>query len=221
MAPGRYVLLTVTDTGHGMDADTQKRIFEPFYTTKGVGQGTGLGLATVYGIVQQSGGHIAVSSELGCGTTFRVCLPQTDDKPAVNDAGIARNAPRGRESVLVVEDEQLVREFSARVLTRLGYHVHAVDSGAEAIRYVASARTAVDLILTDVVLPTMSGPAMAAELKHRGIDTTIIYMSGYTDDALVRRDAMEDTSSFLQKPFTSDTLAHAVRNALDAVAACA
>jgi len=218
---GDYVVMTVADTGHGMDAATQRRIFEPFFTTKATGEGTGLGLATVYGIVHQSGGHVVVTSEPGSGTTFKVYLPRTAEKPEAEALAPKRLAPRGTESVLVVEDEPLVREFAAKVLERQGYGVHAVASPEQAIDYLATGRRGIDLILTDIVLPGMSGQAMATELRRRGICPVVLYMSGYTDDALVRDGALDDGTLFLHKPFTSDSLANAVRQALDALAACA
>jgi CheY-like chemotaxis protein len=202
-----------------MDADTVKRMFEPFFTTKTTGQGTGLGLATVYGVVNQSGGHIAVSSEPGAGTTFNICLPQTDEQPSSDASVVSRTAPRGSESVLVVEDEQLVREFAQKVLQRLGYRVHAVESGAEAIHYATLPDTRIDLILSDVVLPELSGPAMAAELARRGIAPIVIYMSGYTDDTITQDEGILASGSFLPKPFSSDSLAHTIRHALDIVSA--
>ena len=217
MIPGEYVLMTVTDSGHGMDAATQKRIFEPFFTTKATGQGTGLGLATVYGIIKQSGGYIGVYSEPGRGATFKIYLPRTLDAPKAEPAEPSRSAPRGTESVLVVEDESLVREFSAKVLKRLGYQVHTVASPVEAIAYAMQARAHLDVIVSDVVLPEMSGPAMAAELRRRRIQPITIYMSGYTDDALIREGAIDCKHPILQKPFTADALAYAVRHALDAV----
>ena len=215
MSPGEYALMTVTDNGHGIDDATQKRIFEPFFTTKATGQGTGLGLATVYGIVKQSGGYIGVYSEKGCGAAFSIYLPRTREAPAAEPAEASRSAPRGTESVLVVEDEQLVREFSAKVLRRLGYQVHTVASPGEAIAYAMQARAHLDLIVSDVVLPDMSGPTMAAELSRRRIDPVIIYMSGYTGDALIRDGAIDGDYPILQKPFTADALAYAVRRALD------
>jgi CheY-like chemotaxis protein len=216
MIAGSYVLMTVTDNGHGMDAATQKRIFEPFFTTKATGKGTGLGLATVYGIIKQSGGYVFVDSEPGSGATFRIYLPQTLETAAAEGAEPSRSAPRGTESVLVVEDEQLVREFAAKVLERLGYHVRTVASPAEAIAYATQAGAHIDLIVSDVVLPEMSGPAMAAELRRRHIRPATIYMSGYTDDALIRDGAISGDYPILQKPFTADALAYAVRRALDA-----
>jgi CheY-like chemotaxis protein len=218
--PGTYVLLKVTDTGHGMDADTVKRIFEPFFTTKGPGQGTGLGLSTVYGIVEQSGGHIAVTSEPGSGTTFNICLPRSAEAPHVAEAEPKRKVPRGTESVLVVEDEQLVREFAARVLSRLGYHVHAVESGAAAIAHATAPEMQVDLILTDVVLPELSGPALVEELERRGIGPRIVDMSGYTDDLRVRDAASRATVCFSPSPSRASPRArHPIR--IDGVDAAA
>ncbi len=159
-------MVAVSDTGEGMDVVTQQRIFEPFFTTKPVGQGTGLGLATVHGIVTQSGGHIWVYSEPGRGTSFKVYLPRTtevEDQPQQETRG---PAPRGTESVLLVEDEELVREFARTVLARQGYRVHAVQSPREAIEFALQNRNSIDLILSDVVLPDISGPAMVQELKH-------------------------------------------------------
>ena len=218
MSPGDYVLLRVTDTGHGMDAATAKRIFEPFFTTKGPGQGTGLGLSTVYGIVQQSGGHIGVTSEPGSGTTFNICLPRTAASIPAEAAPPPRSSPRGSESVLVVEDEQMVREFATKVLQRLGYSVHAVESAEDGIRYARSRSTsAIDLILTDVVLPGLSGPAMTDEMARHGITPAVVYMSGYTDDVRIRDGAIHGDRLFLPKPFTRDSLAEIVRRALDGV----
>ena len=217
MIAGDFVLMTVTDSGHGMDTATQKRIFEPFFTTKATGKGTGLGLATVYGIIKQSGGYIYVYSEPGGGTTFKIFLPRTLDAPAFDAAEPSQSAPRGTEAILVVEDEQLVREFAAKVLTRLGYQVHTVSSPVDAITYATMARAALDLIVSDVVLPEMSGPAMAAELRRRRLNPHIIYMSGYTDDSLIREGGVAHGHPIVQKPFTSDALAYAVRRALDAL----
>ena len=214
--PGPYVMVAVSDTGHGMDAALQKRIFEPFFTTKPTGQGTGLGLATVYGIVKQSGGHIDVYSEAGRGTTFKIYLPRTEEvADALHGANPAAATPRGHETILVVEDEELVREFVSKVLTRQGYRVHAVESPGLAIAYAAAHRDTIDLVLTDVVLPDMSGPAMISELRQQRFESDVLYMSGYTDEAIVHHGVLEPGMSFIQKPFTSDALAKRVREALD------
>jgi two-component system cell cycle sensor histidine kinase/response regulator CckA len=217
--PGRYVMVVISDTGHGMDASTKKRIFEPFFTTKPVGRGTGLGLATVYGIVEQSGGHIAVDTEPGHGTTFMVYLPETDEAPpvVVDDSRIA--PPRGHERILLVEDETLVRELVTRVLTRQGYHVDAIESPARAIEFADAHRSDIDLIVTDVVLPGMSGPAMITELRDHRVAPAVIYMSGYTDEATVSIRSLGSDAVFLQKPFTGDDLAVTVRSVLDHAAA--
>src|SRR5262249_5672932 len=156
----RYVTVTVTDTGCGMDAATVKRVFEPFFTTKGVGEGTGLGLATVHGIVQQSGGYIAVDSEPRRGTTFLVYLPETHEAPAAGAAARRTEAPRGDETILLVEDEGVVRDLVTKVLTKQGYHVFTLASPGRAIKFAETHAEHIDLILTDVVLPEMTGPAM-------------------------------------------------------------
>jgi CheY-like chemotaxis protein len=198
-----------------MDAVTQRRIFEPFFTTKPIGQGTGLGLATVYGIVKQSGGHVCVYSEAGHGTSFKVYLPRTEDAPDAPRAVLpVAAAPRGTETILVVEDEEVVREFVSKVLTRQGYQVHALENPGLAIAFAAEYGDTIDLILSDVVLPGMSGPVMVERLKAH-CESTVLYMSGYTDEAIVHRGMLEPDTWFLHKPFTSDALARNVRDILD------
>jgi len=213
--PGPYVMVAVSDTGCGMNALTQKRIFEPFFTTKPTGQGTGLGLATVYGIVKQSGGHIGVYSEVGHGTSFKIYLPRTGDVPdAPRPAAALASAPRGSERILVVEDEEVVRQFVTKVLTRQGYQVHAVETPDLAIEFAAAHGEGIDLVLTDVVLPDMSGPEMVQRLPaHPGAN--VLYMSGYTDEAITHRGVLDPGTCFLHKPFTSSALAKSVREALD------
>jgi PAS domain S-box-containing protein len=213
---GPHVCLAVSDTGHGMDAATQKRVFEPFFTTKPKGEGTGLGLATVYGIVKQSGGHIWVYSEVGHGTTFKVYLPRTDeveeaDRPPPTDT----SALRGVERILLVEDEEVVREFAYKVLSRYGYTVHAVDQPSRAIDYAASHRGGIDVLLSDVVLPEMSGRALANVVQQEHPEAKVLYMSGYTDHAIVRHGVLEPGTWFLQKPFSAEALARKVRQILD------
>jgi PAS domain S-box-containing protein len=219
LTPGRYVMVAVSDTGCGIDPVTKKRLFEPFFTTKPAGQGTGLGLATVYGIVKQCGGHVTVDSEPGQGATFLVYLPETAEAPGAAHVASERHAisARGHERVLVVEDEGIVSDLVTKALTRQGYEVHAVCSPAAAIDF-ATAHPAIDLILTDVVLPDMSGPAMIAELKAHDVSPAVVYMSGFTGEALAQRDLLASGTSFLQKPFTGRALAATVRQALDMAA---
>jgi two-component system, cell cycle sensor histidine kinase and response regulator CckA len=214
---GRQVMLTVTDTGHGMNAETQKRIFEPFFTTKPLGQGTGLGLATVYGIVQQSGGAIWVDSEPDRGTTFTVCLPRTEEQEELAGQPAADAAPAGgSETILLVEDEVLVREFVYKVLSRRGYLVHAFGDPLRAIAYAAANDARIDLVLSDVVLPEMSGPTMVNELLAGHPEARTLFMSGYADTAIVQQGALAPGMRFLQKPFTADRIAQKVRDAIDA-----
>jgi two-component system, cell cycle sensor histidine kinase and response regulator CckA len=214
---GRHVMLTVTDTGHGMNAETQKRIFEPFFTTKPLGQGTGLGLATVYGIVQQSGGAIWVDSEAERGTTFTVCLPRTEEHEELAGQPAAAAAPAGgSETILLVEDEVLVREYVYKVLSRRGYLVHAFGDPRRAIAYAAANDAPIDLVLSDVVLPDMSGPMMADEVLGCHPEARTLFMSGYADTAIVQQGVLEPGTRFLQKPFTADRIAQKVRDAIDA-----
>ncbi|HZP47814.1 MAG TPA: ATP-binding protein [Vicinamibacterales bacterium] len=213
--PGPHVKIAVTDTGCGMDPATQKRIFEPFFTTKPKDRGTGLGLATVYGIVKQTGGSIWVASGVGRGTTFTVYLPQTEERPQPKRPAEARPPTAGAESILVVEDEPLVREYVCNVLSRRGYRVHAVEDPERALSYAGSSEAPIDLVFTDVVLPVISGPAMVDRLRQRHPESRVLYMSGYVDQALLGEGRLEAGAAFLQKPFTPEALANKVRDVLD------
>jgi two-component system cell cycle sensor histidine kinase/response regulator CckA len=218
--PGPYVRLAVADTGEGMDAATQKRIFEPFFTTKPLGQGTGLGLATVYGIVKQSGGSIWVDSAVGAGTTFTVYFPTTDDVEAVDaDSAVEQPAPGGSETVLLIEDEGPVREFVYKVLSRRGYAVHAVGNPLKALDYARALGAPIDLVFSDVVLPSMTGRAAVTQIQQWHPESAVLFMSGYTDQAIVHDGVLDPGTAFLQKPFTADALTRKVRAVLDARAA--
>jgi signal transduction histidine kinase len=211
--PGRHVMFTVSDTGIGMSEETQARIFEPFFTTKQKGKGTGLGLATVYGIVKQSGGSIWVSSVPGRGTTFKIYLPRVEEpleRPAVEERP---RSLQGKETVLVVEDEEIVRQLVRKILQRLGYRVLVVGTPQEALDIPDTDR--VDLLISDVVLPHMSGRAVAEQLRARRPGLRVLYMSGYTDDAIVHRGVLDPNTPFIQKPFTPDALAQRVRQILE------
>jgi two-component system cell cycle sensor histidine kinase/response regulator CckA len=214
--PGPYVRFTISDTGSGMDATTQKRIFEPFFTTKPAGKGTGLGLSMVYGIVKQSEGAISVSSELGKGTTFRIHLPLIQGTiERVENRSVHRSVLRGTESVLVVEDEQMVRELVTEILEAEGYEVMAAHRGYDALRLGSEVPGAIDLLITDVVMPEMSGRELAERLLEQHPETKLLFISGYTDDAIVRYGISEAEMAFLQKPFTPDELIRKVRDILD------
>ncbi|MGQ9594580.1 MAG: MEDS domain-containing protein [Anaerolineae bacterium] len=212
--PGPYVLLAVTDTGIGMDAKVLRHIFEPFFTTKETG--TGLGLSTVYGIVKQSGGHIWVYSEPGQGTTFKIYLPQVE-KPArpAPQPPVITGLPHGTETVLVVEDAEAVREFAARVLRELGYTVLTATSGAEALRVAEGYDGPIHLLLTDVVMPGMNGQALQERLTERRPGLKVLYMSGYTENAIVLQGVLKPGTPYIQKPFTPRDLARRVRQVLD------
>lgn len=212
--PGNFVALTVTDTGAGMDAQTQSRIFEPFFTTKEKGKGTGLGLATVYGIVKQSGGYITVESEIGKGTRFDVYFPAIDRSAEKSNSAAAPELPaRGDETVLLVEDEDAVRSLVREVLRGRGYKVLEAQKSTEALQLCQSHPGPIDLLVTDVVLPQISGRALAQQLSPSRPDMKVLYISGYTDDKMLQHGI--PGTAFLQKPFSSDVLARTVREMLD------
>jgi CheY-like chemotaxis protein len=238
---GRYVLLSVSDTGQGMDEETRARIFEPFFTTKGPGGGTGLGLATVYGIVQQSGGHIEVESELGSGCTFRLYFPVAIARDAV--AGDGANAPQGSgqsdgagartqqpsgeppiradeyggsETILLVEDGEALRDVLQRILEGLGYTVYVAKDGDEALVVAGRVRDPIHLLVTDVVMPHMGGRELAVELWQRRPETRVLFMSGYTEDSILQQGLRKPSVGFIGKPFRPEALARKVRQMLDA-----
>lgn len=218
LAAGRYAVLAVTDTGTGMSPETRARIFEPFYTTKARGVGTGLGLATVYGIVKQHGGTILVESTLGQGTTFRVYLPSTDRAVAVDEPPPPSSAvpPSGERVVLVVEDTPMIRSLMNAVLTRAGYEVLLAKSGADALALWTERRGAVALLITDVMMPGMSGPELIAQLREMQPTLPVICTSGYSDDQLTGRDALPAAVVFLEKPFSGSALVQRVTELLPA-----
>jgi two-component system, cell cycle sensor histidine kinase and response regulator CckA len=213
---GPYVLLSLADTGHGMDAATMQRIFEPFFTTKPRGEGTGLGLATVHGIVQQAGGHVLVDSTPKQGTTFRIYWPATPEKAPVERAPAppVQATPRGRETILVCEDDDAVRELTCRALQEHGYVVLAAENPRQALHHAAQHAGGVDLLLTDVVLPDMDGRQLAAELHKRQPNMRVLYVSGYTPNIIVRHGVLQEGMEFLQKPFRTNALLHRVREVL-------
>ena len=218
-SPGPYVVLAISDTGMGMDSETTVHLFEPFFTTKAPGKGTGLGLATAYGIVKQSGGAISVYSEPGRGTSVKIYLPSAEAKvPAEPEESASTASLRGTETILVVEDEARVRKLVCQVLTGRGYHVLEALRGEEAIRRAAKHNGRIHLLLTDVVMPEMSGPRAVEQIRalHPGIK--VLYMSGYTDEAIVHHGILESGQPFLQKPFLPNTLARKVREVLNAQA---
>jgi two-component system cell cycle sensor histidine kinase/response regulator CckA len=213
---GPHVMMAVSDTGLGMDRETQTRIFEPFFTTKEKGKGTGLGLSTVFGIVQQSGGSIWVYSEPGKGTTFKIYLPRVDAELDVLTPAVAPTTLRGTETVLLAEDEEQVRSIVLNVLLRQGYHVISAQNGGEALLLSDRHSGTIDLLLTDVVMPTMSGPELAKRLARTRPDMKVLCMSGYTDDSIVRHGVLESGVAFIQKPITPTLLMTKVREVLDA-----
>jgi two-component system, cell cycle sensor histidine kinase and response regulator CckA len=214
---GRYVMLAVTDTGTGMDAKTKARIFEPFFTTKPVGKGTGLGLATVYGVVQQSGGYIWLYSELGHGTSFKIYLPRVDavETEAAAEASLA-GALDGSETVLVAEDEEAVRQIIEKALDAHGYRVLSARDGAEALERASAYAGQIDLLVTDVVMPDMNGRELSRRLVETRPNLRTLYLSGYTDDAILHRGVLQQGVAFLQKPFSLRMLARKVREVIEA-----
>jgi CheY-like chemotaxis protein len=213
---GRYVALAVTDDGCGMDDATQAHIFEPFFTTKEKGKGTGLGLSTVFGIVTQSGGSVVVDSSPGAGTTFRVLLPQVDAEPGGHAQNAAPATLRGTETILLVEDDTQVLAVARSILKRRGYTLLDARNGAEAIALSERHQGTIHLLVTDVVMPQMSGPEVARRVAMARPDTRVLYLSGYTDDSTFRHGIQEERRAFLQKPIMPESLALKVREVLDA-----
>jgi CheY-like chemotaxis protein len=216
LQPGPYVMLAISDTGTGMDAETQSHIFEPFFTTKEAGKGTGLGLATAYGIVKQSGGSITLYSEPGHGTTFKIYLPRVDQPLEIVEPAVqATGSLQGSETVLVVEDDAEVRKLISEVLRIRGYRVLESTNGPEAIRLVQSDGTQVQLVVADVILPEMSGPEVVRHLLALKPGVPALFISGYTDEAVLRHGMLESDAAFLSKPFLPEALARKVRETLD------
>jgi CheY-like chemotaxis protein len=217
LSPGKYVMLAVTDNGCGMDAETQAHIFEPFFTTKEKGKGTGLGLATVYGIVKQSGGYVWVYSEPGGGTSFKIYLPRIEDAvPSSSDRReSARFMPRGSETILLVEDEKGVRELTREYLQMNGYAVIEAENGHTALELAGMHSGQIHLLMTDVVMPGISGRELADRIGRIRPGIKVLYMSGYTDQAVVHHGILEDDAILLQKPFTVTTLATKLREILE------
>jgi CheY-like chemotaxis protein len=214
---GDYVKLVVTDTGTGMDAETKARIFEPFFTTKESGRGTGLGLSTVYGIVKQSGGYILVYTEPERGTAFKIYLPRVDERVEEYPQAVAiqEHYFQGTETILLAEDDNTVRELTRELLEIYGYTVLEASNGGSALLLCESYEEPIHLLLTDVVMPEMSGHNLASRLAQLRPEMKVLYMSGYTDDVIVHRGVLVDGTAFIQKPFAPDALARKIREVLD------
>jgi PAS domain S-box-containing protein len=215
--PGERVIIAVTDTGTGMTPDVRARAFEPFFTTKPLGKGTGLGLATCHGIVAQAGGEITIESTPGAGTTFRICLPRAD-RPGKGCVTEPVNVPRGRESILFVEDDPGVRRVGARMLRSYGYKVHEANDANEAQCIIRDLNGSVDLLLTDVVMPGMSGRELSDLVRAQWPGIRVLFATGYTDDMIVQHQVLAHDVALLRKPYTAHTLAVKVRETLDAAA---
>ncbi|HUA59602.1 MAG TPA: PAS domain S-box protein [Verrucomicrobiae bacterium] len=212
VTPGDFVMIAVSDSGHGMDAETRRRIFEPFFTTKAKGKGTGLGLATVYGIIKQTGGDIWVYSEPGRGTTFKLYFPRVSEPVSDSlEAETEYSRKAGSETILVVEDERAVRDLTVRILKQLGYQVLTASSGAEALELSHAHPGHIDLLLTDVVMPNMSGRQLADALLLLRPQTKVLFLSGYTENTVVHHGVLEPGVDFLPKPFSRENLARKLR----------
>jgi CheY-like chemotaxis protein len=216
--PGNYVMLAVSDTGIGMDEKTKSHIFEPFFTTKEMGKGSGLGLATVYGVVQQSGGHVWVYSEPGRGSTFKVYLPRVEAAPTGTSVNAAEKpAARGNETILVAEDDGQVRNLTVAILRSCGYRVLDVENAHDAEQLWQQHEGEIHLLLTDVVMREMSGPELARRIQKVRPRTKVLFTSGYTDSAIVHQGVLDPGIAFLPKPFTPSSVAAKVRQVLDGV----
>ncbi|MGO8697839.1 MAG: ATP-binding protein [Limisphaerales bacterium] len=217
LKPGHYVMLAITDTGTGMNEEVQARLFEPFFSTKAIGQGVGLGLSTCYGIVKQSGGHISVYSEVGRGTTFKIYLPEAGAESTIPSGRLdAQDLPRGTETILFVEDDPALREMASTLLRRLGYTVLTAVNGVEALNLKHQRNVGhIDLLFTDVVMPHMSGKELADRVKAIFPHTRILFTSAYTENAIVHQGMLNKGVALLHKPFTPSNLANKLREVLD------
>ena len=218
ISPGTYVMLSINDSGCGMDEETRAKIFDPFFTTKEVGKGTGLGLSTVFGIIKQSDGHISVDSDVNRGSTFTIYLPIIDDSNESYKLELdEKKMQNGNESILVVEDEEVVRRMIYRILSNIGYNVYEVKGPTQAISLMEKLKNKkIELLITDIVMPQMNGRKLAAKLLKQLDNLKVLYISGYTEDGILHQGILKEDVSYLQKPFTPDVLAHKVREVLDA-----
>src|SRR6266850_2815708 len=216
LKPGGYVMLAISDTGTGMTPEVQSRLFEPFFSTKGVGHGTGLGLATSYGVLKQSGGHINAYSEPGRGTTFKIYLPHGRAESQAAPSAAPTNLPRGTETILLVEDDPALREMASMLLERLGYSVLEAANGLSAIAIVEQrGDKSIDLLFTDVIMPELNGKQLSERILALHPETRVLFTSAYTENAIVHQGVLNKGVALLQKPFTPAAMAHKVREALD------
>jgi CheY-like chemotaxis protein len=210
-------MLAISDTGEGMDEKTASKIFEPFFTTKERGKGTGLGLSTVYGIVKQSGGFIWVYSELGKGSTFRVYLPRTEDSRDVPGKTVSPVEDlRGEKTILLVEDDESIRKLGVAILEKYGYMILSAGDGEEALQLAGAHEGEISLLLTDVVMPRMGGRELCDRIRQQRPEIKVLYMSGYTDNAIVHQGVLDQGTAFLQKPYSPTSLAKKVKEVLEA-----
>jgi CheY-like chemotaxis protein len=214
--PGEYVMLSVSDTGAGMSSETLEHAFEPFYTTKVPGRGTGLGLAMIHGAVSQNGGRIEVYSERGVGTCFKIYLPRVHNASPVDIPDVRPEIPRGHECILLVEDDPRLRRLTERLLRQFGYDVASAGHGDEALTWLVQHDRQVDLLLTDVIMPRMNGKVLADRVQALRPDVRVLYTSGYTANVIVQQGVLKPGVEFLQKPYTMATLATRIREVLDA-----
>jgi CheY-like chemotaxis protein len=214
--PGQFVMLAVSDTGHGMTETVKLRLFEPFFTTKPKGQGTGLGLATIFGVVKQAGGFIEAYSEIGKGSTFKIYLPRVEE-PAqkLAKAGPGPDTPRGTETVLLVEDEESVRELAHAMLKRLGYTVLCATNGGEALMLVKNYDEPIDLLMTDVVMPGINGRELAERMSIARPAIKVLFTSGYTENVVVHHGIVDKDLNFIGKPYSLEMLARKLRAVLE------